>query len=129
MFVRALPEIEISKSDLLSSAILLAIQTCIAKDIDIDEGDIERIGQLLGKASNRLRTLKGLTDGFRHLPLSEFFSSQIEFLILNIIALLFIILFLGRTKLRFLSLGINVIEEWVTHSKHESAEVLIWSTI
>ncbi|KAL3994670.1 Rough deal protein C-terminal region family protein [Acanthocheilonema viteae] len=98
MFVRALPEIEISKSDLLSSAILLAVQTCITEDVDMDESDIERIRQLLRKATNRLRTLKGLTDGFRHLSLS-------------------------RTKLRFLSLGINVIEEWVTDSKRGSAEV------
>lgn len=73
MFVRALPEIEISKSDLLSSAVLLAIQTCITKGNDMDESDIERIKQLIKKATNRLRTLKGLTDGFRHLPLSEFF--------------------------------------------------------
>ncbi|CAG9536857.1 unnamed protein product [Cercopithifilaria johnstoni] len=98
IFVRALPEIEISKSDLLSSAILLAVQTCIIKDTDMDESDTERIRQLLRKATNRLRTLKGLTDGFRHLPLS-------------------------RTKLRFLSLGINIIEEWVTDSMNESTEV------
>ncbi|VDK67389.1 unnamed protein product [Litomosoides sigmodontis] len=98
MFLRALPEIEISKSDLLSSAILLAVQTCIIKDTDMDESDFERIKQLLKKATNRLRTLKGLTDGFRHLPL-------------------------GRTKLRFLSLGINIIEEWIEDSKNETTEV------
>lgn len=73
MFLRALPEIEISKSDLLSSAILLAVHTCIIGDTDMDESDFERIRQLLKKATNRLRTLKGLTDGFRHLPLGEFF--------------------------------------------------------
>uniref|UniRef100_A0A0R3RFQ3 Rod_C domain-containing protein n=1 Tax=Elaeophora elaphi TaxID=1147741 RepID=A0A0R3RFQ3_9BILA len=98
MFIRALPEIEISKSDLLSSAILLAVQTCITKDTDMDESDIERIRHLVRKATNRLRTLKGLTDGFKHLPLS-------------------------RTKLRFLSLGIDIIEEWLANSKDESAEV------
>ncbi|OZC11328.1 hypothetical protein X798_01744 [Onchocerca flexuosa] len=83
MFIRALPEIEISKSDLLSSAVLLAVQTYITKGIDMDENDIERIKQLIRKATNRLRTLKGLTDGFKHLPLSI-------------------------TKLCFLSLGIDV---------------------
>uniref|UniRef100_A0A1I7VWZ1 Rod_C domain-containing protein n=1 Tax=Loa loa TaxID=7209 RepID=A0A1I7VWZ1_LOALO len=97
MFVRALPEIEISKSDLLSSAVLLAVQACITKHTDMDESDIERIRQLVRKATNRLRTLKGLTDGFKHLPLS-------------------------RTKLRFLSLGIDIIEEWLANLKHESAE-------
>ncbi|VDO39629.1 unnamed protein product [Onchocerca flexuosa] len=97
MFIRALPEIEISKSDLLSSAVLLAVQTYITKGIDMDENDIERIKQLIRKATNRLRTLKGLTDGFKHLPLSI-------------------------TKLCFLSLGIDVIEEWLADSKHESAE-------
>uniref|UniRef100_A0A1I8F0I0 Rod_C domain-containing protein n=2 Tax=Wuchereria bancrofti TaxID=6293 RepID=A0A1I8F0I0_WUCBA len=97
MFVRALPEIEISKSDLLSSAVLLAVQACITRDTDMDKSDIERIRQLVRKATNRLRTLKGLTDGFKHLPLS-------------------------RTKLCFLSLGIDIIEEWLADVKHESAE-------
>lgn len=32
----------------------------------------------------------------------------------------------GRTKLRFLSLGIDVIEEWLADSKHESVEVYIY---
>ncbi|VIO94200.1 Uncharacterized protein BM_BM10082 [Brugia malayi] len=97
MFVRALPEIEISKSDLLSSAVLLTIQAYITKDADTDKSDIERIRQLVRKATNRLRTLKGLTDGFKHLPLSE-------------------------TKLCFLSMGIDIIEEWLADVKHESTE-------
>lgn len=73
MFVRALPEIEISKSDLLSSAVLLAVQAFINKDTDINESDVERIRLLVRTTTNRVRTLKGLSDGFKHLALSEFF--------------------------------------------------------
>uniref|UniRef100_A0A915Q0R4 RZZ complex subunit KNTC1/ROD C-terminal domain-containing protein n=1 Tax=Setaria digitata TaxID=48799 RepID=A0A915Q0R4_9BILA len=97
IFVRALPEIEISKSDLLSSAVLLAVQTSIAKGIDVEENDIERIRQLVRNTTNRLRTLQGLTEGFKHLPLS-------------------------KTKLRFLLLGIDVIKEWLAESKQKLLE-------
>ncbi|VDK29301.1 unnamed protein product [Gongylonema pulchrum] len=96
-FIRAMPKIHISKSDLLSSTVLMTAQACINKAFDIDQSDIDRIKQLLLKTTNRLRTLKGLTDGFKHLPLCEM-------------------------KLRILSLGIDVINEWLVASQQQEQD-------
>lgn len=57
-------------------------------------------------------------------PWVSFFSSEVQLLGCCFFLLLFL---LGRTKLRFLSLGINVIEEWIEDSKNESAEVHIYN--
>ncbi|VDM97400.1 unnamed protein product [Thelazia callipaeda] len=97
MFIRALPEIEISKSDLVSTVILLVIQSYIAKGIELNESSFQQIKLLIQKTPNRLRTLKGLSKGSRNIPL-------------------------GEAKLRFLSLGIEVVKEWLEESEHNLAE-------
>lgn len=74
-YARKIPEMNISKSDLTSTAILKFIQSYSKNNSSVDENDVELIRQLIYNVSSRRAIIKILVNGFKHISLSEFLNA------------------------------------------------------
>ncbi|MFH4975553.1 hypothetical protein AB6A40_002262 [Gnathostoma spinigerum] len=70
-FSRSTPVLEISKSELLSNAVLLAVKKHRRHDSDITDEERAIIHRLLYNAAHRKGVIRALGSGFRHIPLCK----------------------------------------------------------
>lgn len=68
-----MPELKLSKSCLLSNAIMLAMLAHINNGTDIGTDELNTIADLIFSTGNRIGTIKAIMLGFKSLPLCEFF--------------------------------------------------------